>query len=214
MVYEKKKLAPAMAGIVLLVLGVGIAGSTVVQDNAPRDWRWFTVSSAPFRWLFTPRGRDLDLYLGVNLIPLTFLVVSAALLVLVTRRRDRWSFATVFFSTWGAVVAAGVVAGTVYTLYSKVILDLPDFVPGGGFLNEWHFQTGMVLEGATFAGVFVAFLVAVVAAIVGSSEPSHDPYSPGESHPSPYAGSPVDPSPPMAAPPPYTGHPPPPPAQP
>lgn len=187
---------PALVGTILLVVGVGVAGASFVQDNRPDDWSWLRAVSAPFGWKLTPGNVPFDVYVGFNLVPVVFVVVSAGLIFLVSSR-VAGGFVPTFFAVWGAVVAGGVVAAVVSVLYNKVILDLPSFTPAGGtgFLDEVQYGIDVVLDAAAFAGLWVAVAVAVMMLVAGPSHPAAV-YAAGEPA-NPYAGSPLDPSPPM-----------------
>lgn len=195
---ERTSPIPAIIGTLLLLFGVGVVGNRWVQEDLILDagWRWLLRLTSPMRWELTPRrGIDVAEWIGFNLVPAAWIVLSAAFLFAATRRRDRWGFPTLFFSAWGAIVGAGFAAAVVYWAYAELFLEsiFTRPYPDANAIDGVVYTLDAVLTALTVAGLGVALVVALLGTVMGpgtmadAAGPGHFRYDP-----------PVDPHPPMA----------------
>lgn len=192
--HKRTSFVPALVGTVLVGLTVLVLGNTVVQEELvfESNRQSLRALTGPLRWDLTPDGRDFDVFVGLNLFPAVWVLATAGLLLLASYRRDRWSFLTLFFSSLGALVGAAVTAAVVYWAYSELVLDsrLSGPFPDAYLLDKLHFTVSGAVDGPITIGLGVSLVVAVVGVLMGAGSPT-------ATSPSPYAGSAVDPAPPM-----------------
>ena len=167
----RSSLLPALVGAVVLAGFVALLGNETVADEVFDSGElWLRDVVGPIRWEFAPDGSHVGTWIAGNLPALLFVPLGFASLAMATGQRARWSFATTFMSAWGAVVAAGALTGVLTAGYIEVVEPYGPFgitPPGLDVVDRVHVVTRAMVSTSASVGLWVAVVVAAVAAAMG-----------------------------------------------